>query len=50
MHSRMAEMGLELDKANFVVSGYEVDERKNPRQGPKEPSTSGKQAMKWTTL
>jgi hypothetical protein len=46
MYSKMAEVGLELDKADFAVAGYEVDERKYPRQGPKEPSTSAKKKMK----
>ena len=46
MYSKMAEIGMELDKADFAVNGYEVDERKYPRQGPKEPSTSGAKKMK----
>ena len=46
MYSKMAEMRLELDKADFTVNGYEVDKRKYPRQGPKEPSTSRRKKMK----
>ena len=46
MYSKMAEVGLELDKADFAVAGYEVDERKYPRQGPREPSSSRKKKMK----
>ena len=42
----MAEMGLKLDKADFAINGFEVDERKYPRQGPKEPSTRGRKEMK----
>ena len=38
----MAEVGLQLNKADFAVNGYVVDKRKYPRQGPKEPSTSGR--------
>ena len=30
MYSKMAEMGLELDKPDFAVNGYKVDERKYP--------------------
>jgi hypothetical protein len=45
-YSKMAEVGLELDKADFAVAGYEVDERMYPRQGPKEPTTSAKKKMK----
>jgi hypothetical protein len=29
--SRMTEKGLELDKANFAVNGYKVDEEQYPR-------------------
>lgn len=42
----MAEVGLELDKADFAVAGYEVDERKYPRQALKEPSTGGKKKQR----
>jgi hypothetical protein len=45
-YSRMTEKGLELDKADFAVNGYEVDEEKFPRQEPKEASSSGKGKMK----
>ena len=45
-YSEMADRGLDLDRADFAVSGYEVDERRYPRQGPKEPSSSGKKVMK----
>ena len=45
-YSRMMEKGLELDKANFAVNGYEVDEVKYPWHRPKEPSLSGKRKMK----
>lgn len=41
-YSQMAEVGLQLDKADFAVNGYDVDEHKYPRQGPKEPSTGGR--------
>ena len=30
--SDMVEKGLELDKADFAVTGYEVDEKKYPQQ------------------
>ena len=46
MYFEMAKRGVELDKADFAVTKYEVDEEKYPRQGPKEPSTSGKKKMK----
>ena len=46
MYSKMAEVGLQLDKVDFAVNGYEVDEGKYPRQGPKEPSTSRRKKMK----
>ena len=42
----MTQKGLELDKAGFTVNGYEVDEVKYPRQGPKELSSSSKKKMK----
>ena len=45
MYSKMAEISLKLDKADFAVNGYEVDKRKYPRQGPKEPSTSRRTTM-----
>jgi hypothetical protein len=45
-YSRMTEKGLELDKANFAVNGYEVDKEKYPRHGPKEASSSGRGKMK----
>ena len=31
MYSKIVEVNLELDKANFAVAGYEVDKRKYPR-------------------
>jgi hypothetical protein len=40
--SRMTEKGLELDKADFAVNGYEVDKEKYSRQPDKEASSSGK--------
>ena len=46
MYSKMAKMGLELDKADFIVNRYEVDKRKYPRQEPKEPSMSGRKKMR----
>jgi hypothetical protein len=45
-YSRMTEKGLELDKADFAVNGYEVDKEKYPRYGPKEASSSGRGEMK----
>jgi hypothetical protein len=45
-YSRMTEKGLELDKADFAVNGYEVDEEKYPRHGPKDASSSGRGKMK----
>ena len=45
MYSKMAEIGLKLNKADFAINEYEVDKRKYPRQGPKEPSTSGRTTM-----
>jgi hypothetical protein len=45
-YSHMTEKGLELDKANFAVNGYEVDKEKYPRHGPKDASSSGKGKMK----
>ena len=45
-YSRMIEKGLELNKADFAVNGYEVDEVKYPRQSSKEPSSSGRKKMK----
>jgi hypothetical protein len=45
-YSRMIEKGLELDKADFAVNGYEVDEEKYPQHGPKDASSSGRGKMK----
>jgi hypothetical protein len=45
-YSRMTEKGLELDKADFAVNGYEVDEEKYPQQPDKDASSSGKEKMK----
>jgi hypothetical protein len=45
-YSRMTEKGLELDKADFAVNGYEVVEEKYPRHGPKDASSSGRGKMK----
>ena len=45
-YSCMRKKGLELNKADFAVNGYEVDEVKYPRHGPKEPSLSSKKKMK----
>jgi hypothetical protein len=43
---RMTEKGLELDKADFAVNGYEVDEEQYPRQSNNDASSSGKAKMK----
>jgi hypothetical protein len=45
-YSRMTEKGLELDKADFAVNGYEVDEEKYPQHRPKDASSSGRGKMK----
>jgi hypothetical protein len=45
-YSRMTEKGLELDKVDFAVNGYEVDEEKYPRHGSKDASSSGRGKMK----
>jgi hypothetical protein len=45
-YSRMIEKGLELDKADFAVNRYEVDEEKYPRHRPKDASSSGRGKMK----
>jgi hypothetical protein len=45
-YSRMTEKRLELDKADFAVNGYEVDELKYPRHPDKDASPSGKGKMK----
>ena len=42
----MTEKGLELDKANFAINGYKVDELKYPRHPDKDASPSGKGKMK----
>jgi hypothetical protein len=35
-----------LDKANFAVNGYEMDEEQYPRQPDKDASSSNKAKMK----
>jgi hypothetical protein len=45
-YSRMTEKGLELDKADFVVNGYEVDKLKYPQHPDKDASPSGKGKMR----
>ena len=42
----MIEKGLELNKTDFTINGYEVDKVKYPQHGSKEPSSSGKEKMK----
>jgi hypothetical protein len=44
--SRMTEKGLELDKANFVVNGYKVDEEQYPQQPNKNASSIYKAKIK----
>ena len=41
-YPRMTKKGLELDKADFAINGFEVDKAKYPQQGSKEPSLNGK--------
>jgi hypothetical protein len=45
-YSRMTEKGLELDKADFAINGYEVDELKYPQHHDKDASPSEKGKMK----
>ena len=45
-YSHMTEKGLELDKADFAINGYEVDKVKYPQQGCKEPSSSDRKKIK----
>jgi hypothetical protein len=44
--SQMTEKRLDLDKADFAVNGYEVDEEQYPRQPDKDASSSCKEKMK----
>jgi hypothetical protein len=44
--SRMIEKALLLDKADFAVNGYEVDEDRYPRQPDKVASSSGNARMR----
>jgi hypothetical protein len=44
--SRMTEKALLLDKADFAVNGYEVDENRYPRQPDKVASSSGNARMR----
>lgn len=44
-YSRMTGKGLELDKADFAINGYKVDEEKYPWHGSNDASSSGKAKM-----